>query len=292
MFKLDSELSSSKKLFVIILCFCLGFIGSSCIVGVLYFFVKGEVAGKILLILSSILSFGLPAAVAAVFIGRNKNPFGYIGMTSSPGFVRYILIIVFMLALMPTIEFLSSLNASYSFPDSMKGLEDIFRKIDEQTVESTRVALSGSGLWMFILNLITIAITPAICEEMFFRGILQRFFTDTMKNKHVAILLTAFIFSAIHIQFSGLLPRFILGAILGYLFYYSKSLWSSIVAHALNNALVVCLVYFGASDVAEFADLETFANPWWIAAIVGGLAIAALIGRMLFRKNKVDNALE
>ena len=283
MFKLDRELSSSEKFFVIILCFTLGFLSSSFIVGILYFFVQDEISHKILLILSSVLSFGLPAAVASIFIGRNKNPFGYIGMTSSPGFVKYLLIILFMLALMPTIEFLSSLNASYSFPDSMKSIEEILRMIDEQTMESTQKALAGNGFGFFILNLIAIAITPAICEEMFFRGILQKFFTGIMKNKHIAILLTAFIFSAIHIQFSGLLPRFILGAILGYLFYYSGSLWISIVAHAVNNALVVCLVYFGASEVTEFADLETFADPYWIAAIVGGLAIACLIGYILKR---------
>ena len=113
----------------------------------------------------------------------------------------------------------------------------------------------------------------------------SRVFTvRNISNKHIAILLTAFIFSAIHMQFSGLLPRFILGAVLGYLFYTSGSLWLSIVAHATNNALVVCVAYFGDVSAAEIPDISIFANIWWITAIVVGLAVAVLIGRKLFRK--------
>ncbi len=191
-----------------------------------------------------------------------------------------------MIAIMPAVELLSSLNASYSFPESMKGIEDYFRAADTSAMEATQHALAGSGVGFYILNLIALAIMPAICEEMFFRGVLQKNLVSMMKNKHIAILLTAFVFSAIHMQFSGLLPRFVLGAVLGYLFYTSGSLWTSIVAHATNNALVVSAAYFGGASAAEIPDISIFANIWWITAIVVGLGIAVLVGRKIFGTTK------
>ena len=275
-------MSAAKQLFIIILCLCVGFLLNTAIVAILYFFMQGDLSYKLLLILSSIISFGLPALLAAKFIRNEESPFRRLGMNESPRFTKYLLVIAFMLAIMPAIEFISSLNALYSFPDSLKEIENYFRNIDESAIQSTQKALAGEGIGGFILNLIALAITPAICEEMFFRGVLQKFFVENIRNKHVAILLTAFIFSAIHMQFSGLLPRFILGAVLGYLFYSSGSLWLSIVAHATNNALVVIAVFFFNAEVSATPDLSVYANLWWILAIAVGLAIAVLVGRRIF----------
>ena len=275
-------MSAAKQLFIIILCLCVGFLLNTALVVLLYFFMQGETSYKILLMLSSIISFALPALLAAKFIQKDEPAFRQLGMTESPRFTKYLLAIVFMLAIMPAIEFISSLNASYSFPESLKGLEEYLRNIDESAMQSTMKALAGNGVGAFILNLIVLAITPAVCEEMFFRGVLQKFFVGNIRNKHIAILLTAFIFSAIHMQFSGLLPRFILGAVLGYLFYSSGSLWLSIVAHATNNALVVIAAFFFGAEVSASPDLSAYANPWWICAIVAGLAIAFFAGRKIF----------
>ena len=279
-------MSAAKQLFIIILCLCVGFLLNTALVVLLYFFMQGETSYKILLMLSSIISFALPALLAAKFIQKDEPAFRQLGMTESPRFTKYLLAIVFMLAIMPAIEFISSLNASYSFPESLKGLEEYLRNIDESTMQSTMKALAGNGVGAFILNLIVLAITPAACEEMFFRGVLQKFFVDNIRNKHIAILLTAFIFSAIHMQFSGLLPRFILGAVLGYLFYSSGSLWLSIVAHATNNALVVIAAFFFGAEISASPDLSAYTNPWWICAIVAGLAIAFFAGRKIFCTKK------
>lgn len=279
-------MSAAKQLFIIILCLCVGFLLNTALVVLLYFFMQGETSYKILLMLSSIISFALPALLAAKFIQKDEPAFRQLGMTESPRFTKYLLAIVFMLAIMPAIEFISSLNAAYSFPESLKGLEEYLRNIDESAMQSTMKALAGNGIGAFILNLIVLAITPAVCEEMFFRGVLQKFFVDNIRNKHIAILLTAFIFSAIHMQFSGLLPRFILGAVLGYLFYSSGSLWLSIVAHATNNALVVIAAFFFGAEVSASPDLSAYANPWWICAIVAGLAIAFFAGRKIFCTKK------
>lgn len=282
----NRELSPLGKLLAIILCLCFGFLLNTLAIGILYGYMQEGVAFKLLLIISSVLSFGLPALLAARFISNGEQQFRFLGMTESPKITKYLLAIVFMLAIMPAIEFISSLNACYSFPDALKGLEEYFRSTDARAIESTQRALAGNGIGFYILNIIALAITPAICEEMFFRGVLQKYLVGTMKNKHLAILLTALVFSAIHMQFSGLLPRFILGAVLGYLFYSSGSLWLSIVAHATNNALVVSAVFFFDMEVSATPNLGTYANPLWIGTIVVGLAIAIFVGKNIFRSKQ------
>jgi len=282
----NHELSPLAKLLAIILCLCFGFMLNTLVISFLYGYMQDGVAYKLLLVLSSVLSFGLPALLAARFIGNGDPQFRFLGMTESPKLAKYLLAFVFMLAIMPAIEFISSLNSCYSFPDALKGLEEYFRNADSRAVQATQRALAVDGFGGYLLNIIALAITPALCEEMFFRGVMQKYLCSTVKNKHLAILLTAIIFSAIHMQFSGLLPRFILGAVLGYLFYSSGSLWLSIVAHATNNALVVSAVFFFNADISATQDLEIYANPWWIGAIVIGLSIAVLAGRLIFGKKR------
>ena len=90
---------------------------------------------------------------------------------------------------------------------------------------------------------------------MFFRGIIQTKLKNIFKSPHIAILIASFIFSAVHMQFFGFLARFILGVILGYLFYYSGSLWMPIIAHFINNGLAILLMYFPFSEKIN-TDIE------------------------------------
>jgi len=281
------EWSSAEKLLAIIVCLCLGFLLSSLVVGTLYGYMHEGASYKLLLIISSVISFGLPAFFVAKFVESGQGAFSHIGMMRSPDITKYALVVVFMFAIMPAIELITSLNALYSFPDSLSGLEEYFRNADARAAHATQVALVADSFPMYILNLVAIAITPAICEEMFFRGILQNYFVGVMKNKHWAILLTALIFSVVHLQFSGLIPRFILGAVLGYIYVMTDSLWPSIVAHATNNMLVVSVSFFADVDVSEVPDLGSYTNPWWIATLVFGLVVA-VFAVWLFRKQDAD----
>ena len=97
---------------------------------------------------------------------------------------------------------------------------------------------------------------------------LQQSLTKRIKNVHVAVLLSAFIFSFIHFQFYGFLPRMFLGILLGYMFYVSGSLWTSILMHFVNNGSLVVLYYLNNKglvnvDVEHFGETE---SAWLIAA--------------------------
>jgi len=99
-----------------------------------------------------------------------------------------------------------------------------------------KILLSANkGLGGLVLDTLVIAIVPAIAEEFFFRGVLQQILHKMLRNIHVAIILTAFVFSLVHFQFLTFLPRFYLGIVLGYLFYWSRNIWVSITAHFINN---------------------------------------------------------
>ena len=104
---------------------------------------------------------------------------------------------------------------------------------------------------MLIVNLFMIGVLAAIGEELIFRGLFQKLFTQIVKNPHLAILITAILFSAFHFQFFSFLPRFVLGLILGYLMYLGRSIWFPIIAHFVNNAMGVIYYYFNSKGSAD-----------------------------------------
>ncbi len=106
-----------------------------------------------------------------------------------------------------------------------------------------------------MLNILIVALLPAIGEELLFRGCLQQLLVEWTKKPHLSIFIAAALFSAIHFQFLGFVPRMLIGAFLGYLFYWSGNLWYAIIGHFVNNALQVVGYYF-AQGTNSNADLK------------------------------------
>jgi membrane protease YdiL (CAAX protease family) len=155
--------------------------------------------------------------------------------------VGYVLIL--SLLILPVIACLGYFNEQISFPESMHNIEMWMRKMEDANKMILQRLTKNSTIPILLTNLVIMAIFPALFEEFLFRGTLQPFFTKWFANKHVAIIVTAFIFSAIHFQFYGFIPRFLLGIYLGYLFVWGKSLWLPIIAHFMHNAVTLILVY-------------------------------------------------
>lgn len=93
----------------------------------------------------------------------------------------------------------------------------------------------------FAWVLMVIAVTPALCEEFFFRGHFQRTLERTFGWK--SVLIAGFIFGLFHFQPLGLMSLSILGLFWGYVYYRSQSILTSMAAHFTNNALVLFLNY-------------------------------------------------
>ena len=144
---------------------------------------------------------------------------------------------------LPIISFLADINNKIAFPTSFAGLENSFRLAEARAENATRFLLNITSLSGLMVNLLVIAVVAAIAEELIFRGIIQKLLFEQSKNIHLAIWLTALVFSLFHLQFFAIIPRIVLGAALGYTFYWSKSIWVPIFFHFINNASIVFVSY-------------------------------------------------
>nr|WP_321373720.1 type II CAAX endopeptidase family protein [uncultured Bacteroides sp.] len=157
----------------------------------------------------------------------------------TPNLIILALGVMAMISISPIIDVLSTWNQGLQLPESLRSIEDWMINT-EKTAEITTNTLLNTDSWGgFIMNILIIAIMAGIGEELMFRGVIQKILIGWTKNIHLGILYTAIIFSTIHFQFYGFVPRMILGMVLGYLYIWSKSLWVPVIAHAINNALTV-----------------------------------------------------
>ncbi|MCQ2286320.1 MAG: CPBP family intramembrane metalloprotease [Bacteroidales bacterium] len=187
------------------------------------------------------------------------------------------------ITLLPAISLIAAWNAQWHIPDRFYPIEDFLRMLEEQNEAILNTIMSNTDIGSLLLNILTLGVLPAICEEFFFRGTLQPLLQKSTGNAHIAVWLTAFIFSVIHFEFSGLLPRFLLGLYLGYLFLYSQSIWLSSIAHFIHNSLsvlAVCIAYRHNFDI-ENLDIQNYKT-----AIILCTALSFLFLFLLFKRLK------
>jgi hypothetical protein len=149
--------------------------------------------------------------------------------------------ILILIASVPLISIIQELNKMIDFPDTWN-IESWMRSKEDLAKNLTEIIVSYDTVSEFLIALIVIAILPAIGEELLFRGIFQNELKGILKNPHAAIWITGFVFSALHLQFYGFLPRMMLGVIFGYLYYWSGNLIVPMIVHFLNNALTLLAV--------------------------------------------------
>jgi len=232
----------------------------------------GEISGiYVNTIMQSVFAIALPAYLIVAW--TNHKPVYYLKIINDgklPSKMIFALL-VFMVSYFFA-SFLAQLNKGMILPESMKNIEEMMRSMEDAALETTDMLLSGKSLGSIIMNLVVVAGFAAISEELFFRGALQQFIYEKLKNDHVSIWLTALVFSLVHFQFYGFLPRLFLGAILGYLFNYTQNLWAPILFHFLNNATVIILNFFW-SDREWYKNLEETS----VTPVFTGIAIVSLV---------------
>jgi uncharacterized protein len=218
---------------------------------------------KLLQAVSSIAFFVLPAFLYAVFCFRGN--YGYfLGLKKAQLTNMYILAILCIIFSFPVVSLLGTLNKAIDLPKWMVSLE-------ETNTSQLEAFLKVSGPGDLIINIIVVALLPAFCEEMLFRGALQRVMIHLTKNPWAGIIITAFVFSALHLQFMGFLPRMFMGIVLGALYWYSGSLWTSILAHFVFNAIQVV----GVAYMPELANNDPEIPV--LAGIAGAIAVMAIL---------------
>ncbi len=197
---------------------------------------------KTLQLINSIMIFGVPAVLFPYLI--NKTPSDYLKIRNNLPLSSIIIAFSVIIVSIPFVNYLATFNSQLPLPQSLK--------ISEASTEQLiKTLLKTNNFGTYLFNILVIALVPAIVEEFMFRGVLQQLFFKWLKNIHIAIFFAAFVFSFIHFQFMTFLPRLFLGLILGYLFYWSKNILTSITAHFFNNAIGVSVVYFMSSQAAD-----------------------------------------
>ncbi|RDC56790.1 CPBP family intramembrane metalloprotease [Pedobacter chinensis] len=230
---------------------------------------------KIIQILSSIGTFILPPMALALTERKKVSEFYSF---KKPQFLLIILVLSIMIVSMPFMEWTVLLNQKMVLPDFLKAVEEWMKEKEEIAMKMTIRLITVRSNFDFVVNLIMIAVLPAIGEELMFRGGVQRSLNKAFNNPHLAIWLSAIIFSAIHVQFYGFIPRMLLGAGFGYLYYFSGSIWYAMFAHFLNNAYAVCAAFYMQKHnmPLDKAD-EPIGFPWH------GYLISAIITIALFK---------
>ena len=206
----------------------------------------GLVGMKWLQLLQSVATFLLPA-LAGAYLWSN-TPMQWLHLDSKPSWQEALAAVVVMLLAIPGINLLSAWNQQMVLPEWMSGIEQWMRMQEDAAAQLTEQFLRVDTVGGLLVNIGLMALLPAVGEELTFRGVVQGMFT---RNKHVAIWATAAIFSFVHMQFYGFLPRMLLGAMFGYMLWWTGSLWVPMLMHFVNNCAAVVVAFWAYNYLEE-----------------------------------------
>ena len=224
-------------------------------------------------------TFLLPPILCAWLWDEKHQPFHWLHLNKGADWQSFVLAIGIMICAIPAINLLADLNSRIDFPDSLDFIEQKFKAYEASAAALTERFLQADNVGVLLLNIGLMALLPALAEELSFRGTLQQL----LGSKHLAIWITAIIFSAIHMQFYGFIPRMLMGAMFGYVFVWTGSLWVPIVMHFTNNGLAVLAFYvFGTEN--SYADTIGAGATWWLGVI--SLIITSLGLLIFYRRTR------
>lgn len=215
----------------------------------------------------SIAIFILPSIVFAYL--SDRRPFYYLGHKAPQPSSFWWMGVALMLLAYPAASWLNMVNQQIHLPEAFESMEASMRLAEDNAIKLMKAFLDMKSLTDLIAMLFLIAVLPAICEEFFFRGVLQRLFIQISRRPWIGIIITAVLFSAFHGQFFGFFPRLLLGILLGAIYWYSGSIWPAVLGHFVNNAVQVILVYRN----KNFIEQEPVIEPVYVV-----LSVFAIIG--------------
>jgi len=235
-------------------------------------------------IISQFGLFIIPAVVFSLLVKGNISE--YLQLGTKIRILSLLLAIMIVIVAVPMINLLVEMNAAMQLPEFLGGVEQWMKNHEEAAAKITESFLNVTSFNGLLFNLLVIAVFAAIGEEFFFRGVLQKIFQNWMKNVHLAILTSSFIFAAFHLQFYGFIPRMLLGVMFGYLFYWSGSLWLPVAAHFVNNAFAVILDFLNRKNIIHFnADKIGVENNSYFYIPISMVIFSAMIF-LLYRTEK------
>lgn len=238
---------------------------------------------RLILIIQDISLFIIPGTVILLLM---KLPYqGEMVSIKHPEFKEVVLMIILGFSIFPITSFTGQINAEMHLPQWLSGVEKWMVEEEDHANSLIDLLLSSHSFGIMMLNVLIVAILPAIGEEFIFRGVFQKIFTGIFRSGHLAIWFIAFMFSALHFQFFGFIPRFILGLIFGYLYFWSGTLWLPVISHFVNNAFPVIMAFIQGMEKYN-ATTET---SLWKQALALPLPIIVVMVILIYFRGRSNN---
>ena len=246
--------------------------------------------------MQNVLVFIIPAML--VVRQSCPKPWHVMGLDVAPDWRALLLVAVAYVVSIPVLNYTVHLNEAMHLPSSLSWLEQMMRASEDAAQAVTRQLLENSTLPAMLLAVFAVGVMAGVGEEFFFRGAMLGMWRQNGAREHLSVWVVAIVFSAIHLQFYGFVPRMLIGVWLGYLFVWTRSLWVPIAAHALNNSMVV--IFSWLTDTHRMTlDIDHVGVPtdgqWpWLAlaSALGWVALAMMARRMFFGKAPEASRME
>ena len=241
-------------------------------------------------LLQTITLFLLPSLMIA-YLGA-KAPFSWLQLDKKADWKVFLWAVGIMLVALPAINLMSHWNQQMVLPSWLSGLEEWMKNKEAEAEWLTKQFMSVTTVSGLLVNLLLMAVLPAVSEEITFRGVLQQLLTAPHRlsplafrlSPHLAIWFTAIIFSAVHMQFYGFVPRMLMGALFGYMMVWTGSLWVPMLMHFVNNGMAV-LLYFLANKAGwdmDKVDAIGAGNTLWLGIVS---IVLTVVGIYMFRRS-------
>lgn len=230
-------------------------------------------------VVQDVALFIFPAIAVAIL--TSSTPGKMLRVTKFPIGVEWLISFAAYLFFIPAMNAVVQWNESVVLPDSLAAVEQWMRQAEAQAQTQVEMMLGAKGTANLVMNVLIVGVLAGLSEELYFRGALQRLIASGRRmSPHVAIWLTAFLFSLFHMQFFGFVPRMLLGALFGYTLYLTGSLWIPVALHIFNNSAVVVSTWWG-GGASGTSGIDRFgADSWWMIV----LSVMLTIGSLIFLK--------
>ena len=221
----------------------------------------------------------------------SQEPMKWLKVSEFQSFKFSGIAILLMLVALPAINLLSYWNQQMTLPAFLEPLEQWMKTSEESAKVLTEQFMHTTTFGGLIINLLLMAVLPAIGEELTFRGVLQRLFQGSKVSEfqgsrvpHLAIWCSAILFSAIHLQFYGFIPRMLMGALFGYMLVWTGSLWIPILMHFTNNAMAVLLYFVSLRAGWDMEKMDAIGtnDTLWLGVVS---MVITIIGIYAFRRS-------
>lgn len=240
---------------------------------------------KIIQAVTAVIGFFVPTIVTAALL--NRRPMKLLGFGAADIKVsQAVLVILLIGASLLVATSLSYITNNTPIPESWKIR---FDRLEEEYNRQVSAIITLKNSKEYIIALVVMAFLPALCEETLFRGGLQNFLTRGTNLPWVSIIVVSVLFSLAHFSFYGFLSRFFLGIVLGAVFHYSGKLWLCILAHFINNALAITVLYISTQQGTPLQEAmkQDAASIWGILAVPAVIGLFALFKRVSTQRRMV-----